>query len=162
MHASIDIFGASGNDFIRPIITVALGGVLLALALKMPRARQIGHILDDIAGEAARPGVEARPGLMERIQSVEASTNEAHAAAEEARAHAEHARAAAEANALANGAISAQLVIIVNAVAQLQPNAGSTMFDAIRRVEADTAAAAGRPVPSLAQANDHHAHPHTP
>ena len=148
MHASIDIFGASWNDFIRPIITVALGGVLLALALKMPRARQIGHILDDIAGEAARPGVAARPGLMERVQSVEIHANEA--------------RAAAEANAAATRAISAQLVIVVNAVAQLQPNAGSTMFDAIRRVEADTAAAAGRPVPSLAQANDHHAHPHTP
>ena len=158
MHSAITILGASSDDFASPIITVVLGGLFLAVLLKMPRARQIGHILDDISGEAARPGVPARPGLMERIQSVEALTAEAHVAATEARQHAEQARSAAEANALENGAISSQLVIVVNAVAQLQSNSGSTMFDAIRRVEADTAAAAGRAIPPQATINDHHAH----
>ena len=51
MHSAITILGASSDDFARPIITVVLGGLFLAVLLKMPRARQIGHILDDISGD---------------------------------------------------------------------------------------------------------------
>ncbi|MFD0772657.1 hypothetical protein ACFQZ2_01830 [Streptomonospora algeriensis] len=34
-------------------------------------ARRIGHFLDDVSGEPERPGVPARPGLMERVAAIE-------------------------------------------------------------------------------------------
>lgn len=36
--------------------------------------RRFGHLLDDMAGEPARPGVPARAGLMERVAAVEGAT----------------------------------------------------------------------------------------
>lgn len=36
-----------------------------------PVARKISHFIDDVAGEPARPGFDARPGLMERLATVE-------------------------------------------------------------------------------------------
>jgi len=33
--------------------------------------RKIGHFIDDMAGEPARPGVAARPSLVERIAAIE-------------------------------------------------------------------------------------------
>lgn len=36
-----------------------------------PVFRKVVHIVDDITGEEARPGVPARPGLMERISTIE-------------------------------------------------------------------------------------------
>lgn len=36
-----------------------------------PVLRKLGHLVDDLVGEPARPGVEARPGLMERMEAVE-------------------------------------------------------------------------------------------
>ena len=36
-----------------------------------PAALKIGHLVDDLVGEPERPGVPARPGLMERMEAVE-------------------------------------------------------------------------------------------
>lgn len=52
------------------------GGVavatMLALAVKAFRGvRRVSHFLDDWFGEESRPGVPARPGVMERLDSVE-------------------------------------------------------------------------------------------
>lgn len=33
--------------------------------------RRVGHFLDDVSGEPERPGVPARPGLMERVATIE-------------------------------------------------------------------------------------------
>ena len=153
------------GDIVRPVVTVVLGGVLTAACLKMlRRPRQIAHFLDDVMGEDARPGVPPRPGLMERVGTLEdvakfnaTAVAEAHAAAAEARTHAAAAKEAAEKNAVANGAIAAQLEVIVQSVAQLQPNKGSTMFDRLGRIEKDTATVVGRPV--QAPPIDHHPHP---
>lgn len=37
-----------------------------------PFIRRVVHLVDDFAGEPARPGQVARPGLMERLTTVEA------------------------------------------------------------------------------------------
>lgn len=34
--------------------------------------RKVGHFIDDMAGEPARPGVAKRPSLIERIAAIEA------------------------------------------------------------------------------------------
>lgn len=41
-----------------------------------PFLRKINHFIDDVAGEPARPGVDARPGLMERLSVVEEKQDE--------------------------------------------------------------------------------------
>lgn len=48
-----------------------IGAVVAFQRWALPKLRQVGHLIDDLAGEPARPGVEARPGLMERMKSVE-------------------------------------------------------------------------------------------
>lgn len=51
---------------------VTLAGVLGFLWRKVwPVARRFSHFLDDFLGEKSRPGVPARPGVLERLQSVE-------------------------------------------------------------------------------------------
>lgn len=53
-------------------LVLALLGALAAAAWKgLPSMRRFGHALDDITGEPARPGVDARPGLVERMANVE-------------------------------------------------------------------------------------------
>ncbi|PRX90815.1 hypothetical protein [Allonocardiopsis opalescens] len=46
----------------------AVGGLTWAAGRWLRRA---GHLIDDLLGEPARPGVDARPGLMERVQRIE-------------------------------------------------------------------------------------------
>jgi hypothetical protein len=67
-------------------------------------ARKLDHILDDWAGEEARPGVPARPGIVERISRME----ERQVLAGERLDRIEH---------------------------ELQPNSGSSLRDAVDRVE---------------------------
>lgn len=59
-------------------LIVRIGAVLTALTIigvaarvigRM--ARRVGDIHDDWRGEPARPGVEARPGVMERLKTIE-------------------------------------------------------------------------------------------
>lgn len=50
---------------------VAIAVVALVVVKLWPLLRKLGHFLDDVAGEPARPGVEARPGLMERLARIE-------------------------------------------------------------------------------------------
>ena len=53
-------------------LVLALLGALAAAVWKgLPALRKVGHVLDDITGEPARPGVDARPGLVERMANVE-------------------------------------------------------------------------------------------
>lgn len=49
----------------------ALALVVLVVVKIWPLLRKLGHFLDDVAGEPARPGVAARPGLMERLARIE-------------------------------------------------------------------------------------------
>ncbi len=51
--------------------------VLVWVAVKVwPFLRKISHFIDDVAGEPARPGFEARPGLMERVSTIETKQDE--------------------------------------------------------------------------------------
>ena len=51
---------------------VGMVGLVIAwMAKVMPQLRAIMHALDDLRGEEARPGFDARPGVFERIKAVE-------------------------------------------------------------------------------------------
>lgn len=108
------------------VIGAILGalGVLIKVVYKI--SRQFGEFRDDWRGDPGRPGIPARLGVPARLQAVEDATSH---------------------NALALAAMSEQMGLIAGAVGQLQPNKGSTLNDAIRRIESDTAAAAGRTLP---------------
>ena len=96
-------------------MTVAdvLGVALLLVAIYTvgrklwPLSKRITHLIDDLAGDDARPGVPARPGLMERVASVEAASHETRE----------------------------RLKDVEKATAQLLRNGGSHLADAIYRVE---------------------------
>ncbi|MDQ3578180.1 MAG: hypothetical protein M3443_11395 [Actinomycetota bacterium] len=79
--------------FVVPIVVTVVRGV-----------RKLFNFVDDVAGEAARPGVEARPGLMDRAGSMEKML-------------ADHGR---------------RLAAIEH---ELKPNSGSSLRDAVDRVE---------------------------
>ncbi|GLH97336.1 hypothetical protein [Phytohabitans aurantiacus] len=59
---------------------VVLGGaiVLIGKASRwvLRRARQLGHLLDDVLGEPEREGQPARPSLMARVASIEQKQGE--------------------------------------------------------------------------------------
>lgn len=57
-------------------VLAALGGVGAAVRWLVVRLRKLGHLADDLLGEPARPGQEARPGLMDRVKTLEARTAE--------------------------------------------------------------------------------------
>ncbi len=48
-------------------LLVAAAGVLAVAVRATPRLRRWARQLDDLFGEEARPGVPARPGVMERL-----------------------------------------------------------------------------------------------
>lgn len=60
---------------VQEIVGASIALVLVATVVRKlwPGARRIMHLVDDLAGESARPGVAARPGLMERMAAVEGS-----------------------------------------------------------------------------------------
>lgn len=45
----------------------ALGALGLLIRKAAPTLRKIGHAVDDFVGEPARPGVDARPGVVESV-----------------------------------------------------------------------------------------------
>lgn len=117
-------------------MTVAdvVGFVLILVALYVilrkvfPVSGRLVHLIDDLAGEAARPGVPARPGLMERVASVELAVREVR-----------------EKVVVVDG----RLDVVEFATAQLLPNNGSHLADAVNRVEKtqrEEQVRAGRPV----------------
>lgn len=56
------------------ILLASLAGWLLAKA--WPALRKFAWFVDDMTGEPARPGVEARPGMSERMAILEAGMSE--------------------------------------------------------------------------------------
>lgn len=65
------------SDLISVAPWLAAIGALIWVAVKVfPFLRKINHFVDDVAGEPARPGFEARPGLMERLSVVEEKQDE--------------------------------------------------------------------------------------
>lgn len=65
------------SDLISVAPWLAAIGVLVWVGVKVfPFVRKINHFIDDVAGEPARPGVEARKGLMERLSVVEEKQDE--------------------------------------------------------------------------------------
>lgn len=64
-------------DLIQIAPWLAAIGALIWVAVKVwPFLRKITHFIDDVAGEPARPGVQARMGLMERLSVVEEKQDE--------------------------------------------------------------------------------------
>lgn len=65
-------------------VAVQVWGVILTLATVIgflwrkvgPVLRRVGHFLDDFLGEEERPGIPARPGVLERLQAVEVALAE--------------------------------------------------------------------------------------
>lgn len=63
------------DGFIDGLTGLGLGGIIALAGVVwkiMPNLRRISHFLDDLMGEAARPGVPASPGILERLADVEA------------------------------------------------------------------------------------------
>lgn len=59
------------------VTLAALAAVATVIRKVWPVLSKLKDIIDDIAGEPARKGVPARPGLMERMASVEAKVTSA-------------------------------------------------------------------------------------
>ncbi|MGD9989319.1 hypothetical protein [Pseudonocardia sp.] len=57
-------------------VLVALGGIGAAIRWLVVQLRKIVHLADDLLGEPARPGHAARPGLMDRVKTLEDRTAE--------------------------------------------------------------------------------------
>lgn len=53
-------------------VLTALMGVILWMSRQMHR---VGQMLDDWRGTEARPGVPRRPGVMERLEKIEADVS---------------------------------------------------------------------------------------
>ena len=58
--------------------SLALWGVIKVTRWAFRRMRAFGHFLDDVMGSPARPGQEARPGLMDRVGALETSVADIH------------------------------------------------------------------------------------
>lgn len=100
-------------------IAGVLGGlaVLWVVGSKVVRVfgwlRRGVHLVDDLLGEPARDGTEARPGLMQRVTNGETASLETTAAVEE-------------------------LAVRVAAIDhELRPNSGESLRDAVDRLERD-------------------------
>lgn len=62
------------DGFVDGLTGLGLGGIIALAGVVwkiMPNLRRISHFLDDLMGEAARPGVPASPGILERLADVE-------------------------------------------------------------------------------------------
>lgn len=88
--------------------TLAFVGALWASLRKvLPVLRRVGHVIDDLAGEAERPGVAHRPGIIERVASVDARLDN----------------------------VAARLEVVEHATRQLLRNGGDHLADSVHRIE---------------------------
>jgi len=113
------------------IIGIAWG----AIAKVGPILRRMSRTMDDLQGEPARPGVPARPGLMERMEAQEVATEAV--SREVAAMRTEQAALSTQV-----GGLSRQVDAMVQPLAQLQPNHGSSLHDKINEIALETARAA--------------------
>lgn len=84
-------------------------------------SRKIGHFFDDWFGEPDRPGAPGRPGIPARLSKVEVAVSEV------SEKNADLCREVGE--------IKQQVAEIAH---ELHPNAGSSLRDAVNRIEART------------------------
>lgn len=69
----------SDPDFYAAAVPIVVGVVSTLGVLArwvVPFLRRVGHLVDDLTGEPARPGHAARPGVMERLATMEDRTEE--------------------------------------------------------------------------------------
>lgn len=100
------------TDLIPVTPWLAAIGVLIWVAVKVfPFLRKITHFIDDVAGEPARAGVPACPGLMERLSVVEEKQDE-------------------QSVALAQQSVS--LAVVKH---EVTTNHGSSLKDAVKKLE---------------------------
>lgn len=68
-----NIHDIEATFFVNWLIVLALIITSMSIAGKRiwPIMRKLEHMLDDFNGTEARPGVPARPGIMERVESIE-------------------------------------------------------------------------------------------
>ena len=89
---------------------VGMGGLVVAwMAKVMPQLRAIMHALDDLRGEEARPGFDARPGVFERIKAVE------------------------DGHADIRQTLTEQGKVLADIQHHVKPNSGSSSYDALLR-----------------------------
>ena len=86
-----------------------VGLVVAWMAKVMPQLRAIMHALDDLRGEEARPGFEARPGVFERIKAVE------------------------DGHADIRQTLTEQGKVLADIQHHVKPNSGSSSYDALLR-----------------------------
>lgn len=94
------------------VAIVAVGLVIIWVALKLaPALKRITDMADDFLGEKSRPGVPARPGVMERLAAQERAQDDA---AREQRA------------------IASTLEVVRH---EMFPNSGASLRDAVNRID---------------------------
>ena len=89
---------------------VGMVGLVVAWITKvMQQLRAIMHALDDLRGEEARPGFDARPGVFERIKAVE------------------------DGHADIRQTLTEQGKVLADIQHHVKPNSGSSSYDALLR-----------------------------
>ena len=122
-----------------PVVPWLVALVLLIIAVALfvkfvwPVLKRFADLVDDLLGEDARAGVPARPGLMERMQSVES---------EQKRQGDEQQR---------------QSEVLALVKHEVLPNTGTSLNDAVRRTEAHARATDAKVEEALAWQRKHEA-----
>ena len=93
-----------------------VGIVVAWISMVMPQLRAIMHALDDLRGEEARPGFDARPGVFERIKAVEDG-------------HADIRQTLTEQGKV----LAEQGEVLADIQHHVKPNSGSSSYDALLR-----------------------------
>ena len=89
---------------------VGMAGLVVAwMAKVMPQLRAIMHALDDLRGEEARPGFDARPGVFVRLKAVE------------------------DGHADIRQTLTEQGEVLADIQHHVKPNSGSSSYDALLR-----------------------------
>ena len=89
---------------------LGMAGLVVAwMAKVMPQLRAIMHALDDLRGEEARPGFDARPGVFVRLKAVE------------------------DGHADIRQTLTEQGEVLADIQHHVKPNSGSSSYDALLR-----------------------------